>query len=552
MSVLLLACLIPRAYAAWRWDVVWIDSFPYLRACDGIANNDPHAAFDEFGLNLYPLVVLAIRKLGLDWQIAGKWCNTLLATATVLPLFGWIRRQFDDRVAVVACLCYAVHGKLIVVSPLMNRDPLFWFLLAMVLYCAWRAVTEVRLGLFLAAGLSLTLAVHTRTEGWLLAAPLVLWSAMRLPAVAGARLRLAIGVGLCLAVVPSSVTVVNLTWLRDNPRWEFLCARHVQLFKGWWQSGGDELTSEATSNAAASPSASPAAPAGTDTPVAGTPSRFTAVPKVAGRLLKGYTYVPAALLVLGIWGWRRTFFRRDHQALFVVVLFMVAMIWIRHSQAGTDIRYFLPAVIITLPWIALGAWGLADALVRALPAGVAGSPAKLRAVVGAVAVVLAAGNLAEAKLSSTRNMRQQAALGKWVLETHGPGQRIRGGPENLLVMAYYAEGIYGGVFDLPSAQAASAAAIVGNPAPDVLVLWMRGQDEPDGIAWTELLERSPYDYHRVSPADLPAECEHVILLLQEQQWQRICRERAPSRSIARNATEGVPYSEGRPKPTKMR
>ena len=146
--------------------------------------------------------------------ISGKYFCVLAATLTVLPLWGWLRRMFDDRLAIVACLIYALHGKLIAISPLILRDSTFWLLFALVLYYTWRAVGELRIGLFLAAGAVLTLAVHTRTKGWLLLIPLVGWAACRWTSAAGKRVRLASGILLCIAVIPAAVTVVNFTWLR--------------------------------------------------------------------------------------------------------------------------------------------------------------------------------------------------------------------------------------------------------------------------------------------------------------------------------------------------
>ena len=216
---MVLACFVPRAWIAYSWDLVWTDSITYLRAVEAIEHGDLQRAFDEAGLNTYPVILVAFRRLGIDWASGGKWLSVLMATAAVLPLFGWIRRQFDDQVAIVACLAYAVHGKLMAVSVLAIRDATFWFLFTLTLYLLWRAVTEVRLGLFLATGLAWTLAAHTRTEGWLLTIPVGLWSIFRLPAIRGRRLRLVLGTALCMAMVPLSITLVNATWLRHAPRW---------------------------------------------------------------------------------------------------------------------------------------------------------------------------------------------------------------------------------------------------------------------------------------------------------------------------------------------
>ncbi len=143
--------------------------------------------FAEFGLNIYPLMLIPLRHLGVDWQIAGKWFSVLVATLAVVPLWGWLRRMFDDRTALLACLVYALHGKLIAISPLIIRDSTFWLLLATALYFLWRAVNELRLAYYLAAGASFTLAVYTRTEGWLLLIPLLGWTASRWTTAIGAR-----------------------------------------------------------------------------------------------------------------------------------------------------------------------------------------------------------------------------------------------------------------------------------------------------------------------------------------------------------------------------
>ena len=57
-----------------------------------------------------------------------------ISSLVVLPLWGWARRQFDDRVALVACLLYAVHPKFIIESPEVMRDPTFWFLFMLAIY----------------------------------------------------------------------------------------------------------------------------------------------------------------------------------------------------------------------------------------------------------------------------------------------------------------------------------------------------------------------------------------------------------------------------------
>ena len=124
-------------------------------------------------------MLVVLHRLGLDWEVAGSLWGVLMGAAVVLPLFGWLRRQFDRRVALAGCFLYAVHGELIRWSPEVLRDPTFWFLFTLGLYLLWRAVTEVRLGLFLSAAAVIVLASATRFEGLLLLVPLAGWSVAR-------------------------------------------------------------------------------------------------------------------------------------------------------------------------------------------------------------------------------------------------------------------------------------------------------------------------------------------------------------------------------------
>ena len=381
VALLFLACLLPRAVAAWNWNVLWGDSLHYLHASLALEQGDLDAGFAEFGLNVYPLVLIPLRHLGVDWQIAGKCFGVLAASLAVVPLWGWLRRMFDDRLAVMACLVYAWHGKLIAISPLIIRDSTFWLLLVLTLYYVWRAVGELRMATFLAAGAALTLAVHTRTEGWLLLVPLLGWAACRWSTAKGHRVRLAVGVLLCIAVIPAAVTAVNLTWLRANPRWEFLRAAHLQLAVDWWHaaSGIQENAARPDSPvpAPASPmppgllsASAPSSAERTAAPAPASPFPSIFVPAVAPpeqsmpswiltfklleRLLKGCTWVGSLLLLVGLACSWRTFLRPEHLTLFGMNLLLVVVSRIRYWGAGLDLRYFMPIVIVGVPWMALG------------------------------------------------------------------------------------------------------------------------------------------------------------------------------------------------------
>ena len=72
IALLLLACFLPRVIAAWQWDVLWCDSLHYVNASVALEQGDFEKGFDEFGLNIYPLMLIAIRRLGVELAIRGQ------------------------------------------------------------------------------------------------------------------------------------------------------------------------------------------------------------------------------------------------------------------------------------------------------------------------------------------------------------------------------------------------------------------------------------------------------------------------------------------------
>ncbi len=57
----------------------------------------------------------------------------------------------------------------------------------------------------------------------------------------------------------------------------------------------------------------------------------------------------------GIWGWRRVWARRDHQALFCTAVVIMCGIWVQLWYDKTICpRYALPIVLMASPFAALG------------------------------------------------------------------------------------------------------------------------------------------------------------------------------------------------------
>ena len=79
--------------------------------------------------------------------------------------------------------------------------------------------------------------------------------------------------------------------------------------------------------------------------------------KVAVRLVKAFTYAYGLLVLLGLWRWRRVFFRRDQLAMLPFHLLLWSLIGVYlASGLESDDRYFLPSVIITCGCAPWGCW----------------------------------------------------------------------------------------------------------------------------------------------------------------------------------------------------
>ncbi len=576
LTFLFFACLIPRAVAAWNWDVLWSDSLHYLHASLALERGDFDVGFLEFGLNLYTLVLIPLRHLGIEWQIAGKYFGVVVASLAVLPLWGWLRRMFDYRTATLASLVYALHGKLIAISPLIIRDSTFWFLLVLSLYCLWRAIGELRLGFFLAAGVTITLAIFTRTEGWLLLIPLVGWGACRWPSAKGKRLGLMIRCALCIAVVPAAVALLNFTWLRDHPRWDFFRPSHVRLALRWWN-GASGIPGP---DRPIVPPA-PAAPIGSPSPVAAPLAAATLPVKKAGvephatslspiyvptaappeqsmpgwvltfkfmeRVAKACTWIGCLLLLVGLARAWRIFLRPEHLVLCGMNLSLLLISRIRYATVvGLDFRYFMPLVIIAVPWMALGLEKLIGDALWLLRKVKGDSRRASRVLVGGLVAVSVACSLLDGPMPASADMRKHADLGRWIINRLGPDRAIAGNVDHFSIEVFYSHGQVIGTFSPGECMLVPMPAELADRKADVVVLWTDRSITPEyrEIITPEhrevIVERlTQYcGYRRVDAAELPADEKELLVFVRRDEAENTAAEPNPDRQLWARANAG--------------
>ncbi|HEX5443468.1 MAG TPA: hypothetical protein VFW87_06555, partial [Pirellulales bacterium] len=108
LAALVLFCAAPRGVAAWKLDTLCKDGVFYVQLAEGFERGDLEAGLGRLRLNTYPLILAGLHRAGLDWELASRLWGVAVSSLVVLPLFGWVRRQFDDRTAVCACFLYAI------------------------------------------------------------------------------------------------------------------------------------------------------------------------------------------------------------------------------------------------------------------------------------------------------------------------------------------------------------------------------------------------------------------------------------------------------------
>ncbi len=174
--------------------------------------------------------------------------------------------------------------------------------------------------------------------------------------------------------------------------------------------------------------------------------------KLLERLAKGYTWVGSFLLLVGLaCGWR-IFLRPEHLTLFCMNLLLLVISRIRYWTSGLDLRYFMPMVIVAVPWMALGLehviaagrWLLRHCALferrREL------SPRASRILAGSLIAVAVACSLLDGPMSAAAYMRKHAAMGCWVYHRAGPEPAIAGNLDHLTLDTFYSNGHVVGTF----------------------------------------------------------------------------------------------------------
>jgi len=422
LAFVVLLCLLPRVLMAYKLDVICNDGTLYIQMAEAWERGNLPVA-QGMPLNVYPFVLLGLHWLGLPWELAGKVWGVTASTLVVLPMFGFVRRQFNQQLAAWACVIYAIHPKLIEKSPELIRDQTFWLLFMLSLYLLWRAVTEVRLSWFALFTISTLAAALTRFEAVFLAVPFLWWAGVRFHALQSARARLAVGCLLVVGLVPALSAVAEVAWLADHPGFRLFNTDPLERAERWLESWIESSTEA-------------------ELPITGPRERLS-----KGEMFHAWVNViergihPVFLLLMAI-GYMhspRMWNRRDHAALGFVGMLVALGIWVHlwYSQQVST-RHVLLIVLVSSR---VAAWGLVATMIGARRLAEWYQAQAVVRRLAPIAIVLALGTMgwADALSSTETSARDRAEVGRWIRDQYGASRLVVCSDNLSSLVGFYAQ-----------------------------------------------------------------------------------------------------------------
>jgi hypothetical protein len=341
-------CFLLRAAVALHYSGICADGRFFISTARDIEAGIPRPGI-YFPSYIYVNILVALHRAGLGWEVAAKGWGACIATLAVLPLFGWLRRQFDEGVALIACLLYALHPDLILESVQPIRDATYWFFLLFALHLGWRAATEGRLSLSLLSGLAAGAATATRLEGCFLFFPLIFWPLAACRTVAAGRLRAVCGIALSLGVCPALLLLFSLTHPRSEACGTFADTVRIKVAEVY-HLGRDRVALAIDSRLGTAHAGAGAVP---DPSEVYTSRRY--VNRWAEAISRGIGPLYGLFLIAGLWARRSSLWQGGHLPLLLasgaILASIVAYLIAYHAIQD---RYFATLLLYNSPYLALG------------------------------------------------------------------------------------------------------------------------------------------------------------------------------------------------------
>jgi hypothetical protein len=196
-------------------DTISNDGPRYINQAIKFLEGNWREAIEIDGTFLYSLLIAAFGRMGFDLVQAGQVVSLIASVLVLIPLYLLFRGIFNDRVAFLGCLAFAISPGMNKFSVSVMRDPLFLLLFAWLVYFAWRAMEEVKFRYVVAITILILLSPLLRLEGLLIVPIILLVLLTKIIHVKRARKPLLIGTG-SLVVLLSLVAIVGHSFFEFN------------------------------------------------------------------------------------------------------------------------------------------------------------------------------------------------------------------------------------------------------------------------------------------------------------------------------------------------
>lgn len=433
LALLMLLTVIPRLLLARQISVICDDGYFYLSVVEMWKQGQTDAALNYLNLNIFPFILWGLESAGLAFPWNFKLWGILISGLTVLPLFGLVRRLFNDRWATIAVLLFAMHPELIKLSVEPIRESTYWFCFILASYSLLRCATSRNnIAAPITAGLATACTVLTRSEGWTLIPLAFFWLFSLAPATVS-RLRQTQRIVIILAMIPLCMFVMNLTLLAGHHHWEWGRFDRIPKFVEWIQTHTSPAYSPQSKTMPAATHSSPRPPHAT-TGIDNASSTPKSIDKhdneqaiwfeFLNKFSESFEYFNLVLLIVGLTQCHRILRSRTYAPLAIIaaaILFVVFVLLVQHRNING--RYFLTVLIITLPIQAAGAACLIQFIHSIATPTTISHNQKLVVTTG---IVLTVSLLFwfEALTSRHESRVAQANLGKYLHTTFGPFEKV--------------------------------------------------------------------------------------------------------------------------------
>jgi hypothetical protein len=206
-------------------------------------------------------------------------------------------------------------------------------------------------------------------------------------------------------------------------------------------------------------------------------------------------------------------------------LLLLMAIAARNSLDGIDIRYYLPIVIVSSPFMALGLLQVISWIAALGERGSRFIPRNRAICAGGLLVLLGVAGARDIIPRSYGVMQEEAELGLWIGEQLGPDRMVAASYWRLDMIEHYAQARIVRPKDFEEYSAGPLLAVMkGPPAerPDVVLLRKEWKHKSGWLPYEPILERlEELGYYCVPLEQLPRSCLHTLVLLRTDQRQPV-------------------------------